>query len=451
MKCLLAMAAVAVAAAATTRAAGAGAETAKPKAYVAVFDFAGDADAGKQVADSTRIRLRRHEEYFVIDRLTIQDCCGAVPADADEKAVRELMTAQLGANVGVCGTLSRTGAAVTLKARCIDLTDPNKPTGWTKTFSDNTERWKGVIAGALVEQIRGEPEWQPPQYGDLPEPASFGEPLNANGGFDQGHRGWDPPDNCASFLVKGPPGRGTVLKIRTDLPNDPWVEYHRKLILGLANPNNPPNLPRDTSYGSVAGLEGVHYSGQFIDAAPGRRYWLVADVMSEGTPKIFVKGYLDWSQRAEGIPEAALVELKLTPEAFAKLPPERQKALIAMDAKRHPERYRRECWRWYMNCGAANARRKADGWIHMAEPFPPRGGLPENVRWLQIQIYPYWPPTDYYFDNVHLYLDPAQKTPLPEEKPRTPNFGRTSDVVEEEYQREHGGKSGASQPAPGSR
>jgi hypothetical protein len=122
-----------------------------------------------------------------------------------------------------------------------------------------------------------------------------------------------------------------------------------------------------------------------------------------------------------------------------------------MDAKRHPERYRRECWRWYMNCGAANARRNADGWIHMAEPFPPRGGLPENVRWLQIQIYPYWPPTDYYFDNVHLYLDPQQKAPLPEEKPRTPNFGRTSDVVEEEYQREHGGESGTSQPAPGSR
>jgi len=66
-----------------------------------------------------------------------------------------------------------------------------------------------------------------------------------------------------------------------------------------------------------------------------------------------------------------------------------------------------------------------------------------------VQIYSYWPPGEYLWDNVHVYADPRQKAPLPEVKPRTPNFGRTSDVVEREYRREHPSTApaSASQPA----
>jgi len=41
-----------------------------------------------------------------------------------------------------------------------------------------------------------------------------------------------------------------------------------------------------------------------------------------------------------------------------------------------------------------------------------------------VQIYAYWPPGPFRFDNVHLYKDPRQKAPLPEVKPRTPNFDK---------------------------
>jgi len=263
----------------------------------------------------------------------------------------------------------------------------------------------------------------PPQYGDEPEPKkeSFGKPINANGDFEQGAKGWQGPDNVASFLEPGPTGRGAVLRIRTDLARDPWLEYYRNLRLGLADANRPPKIATDTSYGSVAGLEGVHFNGDWLAAEPGRRYWLLADVKKPGgTPKVFVKGFINWSARADGLPELSMVERKLTPQAFAALAPEQRRKLIADDANAHPDRYRRESYRWYLNC-----REDGKDWAHHAAPFPPRGGLPKNVQWLQIQVYAYWPPGTYYFDNVHLYKDPAQKDLLPEEPARTQSFDKS--------------------------
>jgi TolB-like protein len=407
------------------------------KVYVAVFDFLckDNPEIGRQVADSVRLRLGRHDELEVIDRLSTQEISGPQGADADKAKIIDMMGNRLGVNVAIYGTAAKNGADVRAEVRCIDLTNPDKPTEWTKTFSDGSERSRGEIARMIVEALTGQAEWKPPEYGDEKVPQKFGAPLNVNGDFEQGWKGWQRPDNCASFLEKGPPGRGTILRIRTDLPNDPWLEYHRKLRLGLASPDNPPKLPRDTGYGSVGGNEGVHYISDLIPATPGQRYWLVADV-NPAAGKIFVKGYFDASADADGLPELSMVERKLTPEAFARMSPEQRKKLIQEDARKYPLRYLRECYRWYINCGNAVVGTDKEGWSHVAAPFPPRGGLPKLVggtrelKWLQIQIYPYWPAQEYRYDNVFLYKDPAQTAPLPEDKPRTPNFGKTSDVIE---------------------
>jgi hypothetical protein len=332
------------------------------------------------------------------------------------------MSDRAGCDVGLVGTVVPNGAGMKATIRCINLSDPNS--GWTKEFSDNTERAKAVVARAVVEAITGEEEWTPPQYGDEEEPKNFGKPLNRNGDFEQGWKFWEAPDNAATFIVNGPAGRGKILRIRTDLQNDPWVAYHRRIRLGQADPTRPPRIPTDTSYASVAGNEGVHYCSEWIKAEPGARYWLVAD--AKGGGKIFVKGFLDWSAKADGLPESSMAALKLTPKRFARLRPEERKRIIAADAKAHPERYRRECYRWYLNCADAK------DWTHLAAPFPPRGGLPANVEWLQIQIYVYWPPKDYYFDEVHLYKDPRQKAPVPEEPARTKNFERSREQTRPE-------------------
>jgi len=391
------------------------------KTYVVVFDFAGDR-YGRKLADSIRLRLRGHAQYEVLDRLTTQEFSGPVPISAPRGKLLTLMKT-LACDVALYGTVRQSGHDVRVEAGCIDLRKADTGGGWTRTFADSTERSRGVIARKVTEALRGQVEWRPPEYGDQREPKKFGKPLNVNGGFEHGHRGWDAPDRVSTFLIRDR-RRGGVLHVRTDLAREPWLAYRRDLRLGRTDPSGAPSIPRDTGYGSVAGLEGVHYRSGWIKATPGKRYWLVADCngLTAGIffPKVFIKGFRNWSAQADWLPETSLVEHGMTAERFAALPPARRKKLIAADARKHPKRYLRECFRWYLACRCKPQRQ----WLHFAAPFPPRGGLPKQVQWLQIQIYSYWPPGDYYWDNVFLYADPSRKAPLPEAPARTPNFDK---------------------------
>jgi hypothetical protein len=392
-----------------------------------VFDFAGDEELGRQLADSVRLRLARHKEYDVVDQLTTQELAATVGADWPREKIVALTTKKFACSVGICGSVRKSGNTTTVDVRCINVGEGKGEGGWSQSFSDGTERARGILAMMIVEAIRGEAEWTPPQYGDESEPKNFGKPLNVNGSFDERAKGWDRPDHVSTFIEEdsagkaGQAAKGDILRVRTDLARDPWLEYTRNIRLGLADPDKPPKIARDTSYDSVAGLEGVHFRGDWIEVKQAQlRYWLTADFKPQTkgmAPKIFVKGYRDCSSDADGLPEASLVEHKLSAADFAHLDADAQKRLIAADAKAHPERYRRECYRWYLAC-----RTDKDGWQHFAAPVPPRGGLPKNVQWLQIQVYSYWPPGEYKYKNVFLYADPAQKGPIDEEPAHTPNF-----------------------------
>jgi len=407
-------------------AADAGKPTPKPR-FVVVFDFtcARPAAYGRQLADSVRTRLGRHKKQFkVIDRLTTAELtptAGVSGRTTDAKII-DLMKNRVGAHVAVFGDVQVLGGTVRAEIRCIDISGP-KPRAQTHVFSDNTERARGVIARQLVEAIRGEKEWAPPAYGDEDEPKTFGKALNLNGNFESDHDGWARPDNVSMKIVPDPrKGRkGKVLRLFTDLDRDKWLKYQKDIRLGRADPAKPPPIGTvDNKYATVAGLEGVHFRGAWIPAKAGQRYWLVADMKGQTAgiffPKIFVKGFADFSAMADAISEVSLNEMKMSPDAFARLPAAKRRALIAADAKKHPDRYRREVFRWYLAC-----RNQENVWKHYAAPVPPRGGLPKNVQFLRIDVYAYWPPGEFLFDDVHLYADPRQKAPLPEEKPRTPS------------------------------
>ncbi|MDP6044641.1 MAG: hypothetical protein QGG25_03455 [Phycisphaerae bacterium] len=387
------------------------------KTYVVVFDMAcKDGDYGKKLSDSIRLRLARHKEFSVVDSLTTRDHAKPTGAQADRSKLISLMKDKLLVTVGIYGTVSVRGKQITADIACINFTNPAKSSDWTETLSDSTQRARGLIARAVVEKLTGQAEWTPPQYGDEDEPKKFGKPLNVNGSFDntgKKHTGWDAPDLAATFLVDGPKGRGKVLKVLTTANRDQWIAYRRKLRMGTIKPTKDHGV---TYKGEpVAALEGVHFRSDWIDARAGQRYWLTADKKGPGA-KIFIKGFLDWSGQASGLPESSLARLGLTPEKFADLPADTQQQMIKADAKAHPERYRRECYRWYLNCGGSG------DWKHHAAPVPPRGGLPGHVRWIQIQVYSYWPPGEYLWDNVHLYKDPRQTAPLPAVNARTKNY-----------------------------
>jgi len=401
-------------------AAGRAPATAGASRCVVVFDFAcKDGKAGQQLADSVRLRLRRHKGYEVVDRLTTQDASGPQGVGAKDGEILKLLNEKFTAKAAIFGTVRVTGGVVRAQVVFLDATKTPKPVRRMKIFSDDTQRARAVISHAIVEALTGRADWKPPEYGDEPEPKKFARPLNRNGAFDGGSKGWDKPDNVSTFLKPGPKGRGKILRVRTDLARDPWLKYRRSLRLGRADPAKPPKIRQDKSYSSVAGLEGVHYRSEFIKAAPGMRYWLLADHKGPGGAKVFVKGFRKTPYALDGLPESSLAQMGITPEQFAAMPAARRKAIIAADARKHPQRYLRECYRWYLNCAASKGK-----WKHFAAPFPPRGGLPKNIEWLQIQIYSYWPAGEYLWDNVHLHADPHQKAPLPEAAPRTPKGGQ---------------------------
>ena len=425
-----------------------GEATSRPpsRRYVVVFDLACREKAayGSQLADSIRTRLRRHKDYTVIDRLTTAELtpAGGVSLKTPDAEIVKLLKERAGAHLAVYGDVQKVGANIRAEVRCVDVSG-SKPAAWTRAFSDETERARGLIAREVVEAITRSAEWRPPEYGDEAEPAKFGKPLNRNGGFEAGRAGWARPDNVSTKLVPDPRAgrKGKVLKIFTDLDREKWLEYQRDLRLGKADPKSPPAIGTVADkYATVAALEGVHYRSEWIDAKGGqgkgtpnakhrvggtRRYWLVADMKGRTGgiffPKIFVKGFADFTALADAISEVSLNELKMTAGEFAKLPADKRKQLIKEDAQQHPDRHRREVYRWYLAC-----RNEQGAWKHYAAAFPPRGGLPGNVRWLRIEVYAYWPPGAFLFDEVHMYRDPRQKAPLPEAKARTPHYRQPS-------------------------
>jgi TolB-like protein len=404
-----------------------GAKPAKAEkiAYLIIFDFACPADEeyGKKLANAIRMRLARHEDLDVMDRLSTGEASPPLPAATDQAAVIKMMNDKLAVTYAAYGTVTKDASGVRLELCMVDVRDPKKPKTSKKEFSDSSQRPEAEISKAAAEAITGQAEWVPPQYGDEEEPKNFGKPLNVNGSFDAGSTGWEKPDNAATFIEKGPPGRGNVLRLETDLDRWPYINYVRDIRMGKASPDHPPKIGKDTSYASLAGMEGVHFKSDWITATPGQRYWLATDYNGGG--KIFVKGFKKTPFALDGMPESALARAGLTAEQFAKLPEAKRKQLIAEASKREPENFLRECFRWYLNLGGS-------GWAHLASGCPPRGGLPADVEVFHLQPYAYWPPGNYYYDNIFLYKDPRQTAPLPEERPKTPNYGKTSDVVERE-------------------
>jgi TolB-like protein len=399
-------------------------------AHVVVLDFvsAGSESIGRELADSVRLHLARRGGCDVIDAPTTREASGPPRASGENAALEPLME-RLAANVALTGTVRVEGRRVMADVRLLDRRDPNRPVTWVRSFSDETQRAKGVIAAAIAEAAAGGKGWRPPAYGDEPEPEHFGPSLNANGDFESTGAGWEGPDCVATFLADGPEGRGKVLRIRTDLKREPYLEYRHRLLLGQADSRNPPAVPSDGTYSSLAGTEGVHYSSDWIRARAGQRYWLTAEVWAKAAgkggsnAKVFVKGFRDVSANPDGLSEQALAQRGLTPQAFAKLPAEQRASLAAEDAKAHPERHRREVYRWSLSCGG-----ESGGWVHAAAPFPPRGGLPGDVEWLRIEIFAAWPAGEYCFDRVHLYADPRQSSPLPEVPARTPGTSRQNET-----------------------
>jgi len=239
--------------------------------------------------------------------------------------------------------------------------------------------------------------------------------LLANGSFEEGRywpRGWEATDGLTTFWIAGGTDGHRCLRICTDVLDAQWKARFDQVRAAVEAATrraggDPQALPEDPVppaperiptqppyYDTVAGLHGVHYRSAYVKIAPGAVYRFCIDARTEavGEPKVFVKGFFD--QRMQ------------TRDGVQTVRRDAYRAPIFLDPCD-------EQWRRYARL------------FHPSRSKSTLDKQPLKAEWLQVQIYAYWQPGDYYFDNARLEIvgmeePPPAATPKREAKPEQP-------------------------------
>jgi hypothetical protein len=217
--------------------------------------------------------------------------------------------------------------------------------------------------------------------------------LIPNGDFEEGDlspKGWQTIDGLSTFWVKDKdPARGKVLKFDTDILQSQAYEWWPKIALGKATAKNAPKkLPTvEPKYDTLAGNDGVWYWSDPVSIEKGKSYWLTLDV--KGPPiLVWLVGYPEKPSTAFGADNGAFQDV--LKEFVTGKPVEKKR-----DFEPFIHKY---VWKGQMAAGGA------DEWktySRRAKPFRPTAVTP-NVKYVRVMIYPFWPPGEYYVDNVRL-------------------------------------------------
>jgi hypothetical protein len=235
------------------------------------------------------------------------------------------------------------------------------------------------------------------------EPAP-GENLVPNGDFEEGDispKGWQSVDNLCAYWVKdSDPKHGKVMKFDTDVYQREAYDWWVKLAKG-ASPLNAPKKtqPVGDKYDTIAGLDGAWFWSDYIPVKKGRAYWFTLDVKGPGIMTWLV-GYKEKGGTAFGSEAKAFQEV--LQEAKTGKPPDRGRNFESIIAK--------YVWRGQMQAGGSGEWKT---YSRRNMPFRPTisAGRPNGVKYIRVLLYPFWPPGDYYVDNVKV-------VELPDDDPR---------------------------------
>jgi hypothetical protein len=197
-----------------------------------------------------------------------------------------------------------------------------------------------------------------------------GRNLVVNGDFetpDGDHpKGWQFPDGLTTFWTEVSGRKGKVVKINTDVLARQFRDREDAIAKAEGEKKKPPPAPKplptqDPKYDTVAGLDGVHFRSDEIPVKPTSSYKLQVDVKVDGkaSPKVWIKAYA-----------------------------KRTSAGVTRD---------RIIWKKSLACDGASTE-----WKTFAMVFPANTKLPKDIEKVRVELYPYWPPATYYFDNVKL-------------------------------------------------
>lgn len=241
---------------------------------------------------------------------------------------------------------------------------------------------------------------QPSPGANLVPNPGFEEP-NARG---DGPKDWQDIDNLVYHWTTDPaaPQRGKVLKIDTRVLQkqayDWWVRLFVKKDATLKDA--PERIPFvGPGWDTIGGLDGGFYWSGFFPIKPGRAYKVFVDYKGPPGTKVFIRGY----EKIEPIFFGDEVKTVQAEFRMARGEP-------MEDAKGRPFRffYRYSYSTWFPVGGGEVGK---DGWqtyTHAQPRHPTNRELTEDVRFLRVMLYPYWPNAEYYFDNVRVVeVDPA--------------------------------------------
>lgn len=220
-----------------------------------------------------------------------------------------------------------------------------------------------------------------------------------NGDFEEGEitpDGWQSIDGLSSFWVEDEdPARGKVLKFDTDILQTQAYPWWKQIAEGVSPKNAPFRLPTvEPKYDTLAGLDGTWFFSDPVPVEKGKAYWLTLDVKGPAM-LLWLVGYPEKPTTRWGA-DAAAFQGYLQKEAGEFKNERGRKAFIHTYV-----------WKGQLACGGS------DQWktySRREKPFRPTKDRP-SVRWVRVMLYPFWPPANYYVDNVKLIeVDPAYDT-----------------------------------------
>ena len=219
---------------------------------------------------------------------------------------------------------------------------------------------------------------------------------------------WQQVDNLVFFWTTDPeaPERGKVIKIDTDVYQRQaygwWIDrFVRGKPLAEAPERAPTSGPK---YDTIGGLDGGWYWSDFIPVKQGGAYKVCVDAKGPSC-YVFVRGYDEILPVSFGDEEPAVQE------QFRKA-----RGDPLADAKGRPIRYRLR-YRYTTKFPVGGS----DQWktyTHTKPRHPNSRQLTQNVRYIRIMLYPFWPADTYWFDNVRVVevaADPEQAKPEADE------------------------------------
>jgi len=359
-----------------------------------VFDFASPADPalGKKLAGAMRLRAARLGKLTLVDAFSTADALaeGESPTLASPpEAIARLLKKCFGAQLGLWGRVARAAdGSYTIEAAGLDLRPGAARPMWRKTCTAEKPQLVNARCDEILADLTGLEKTSRPKEAD-PEAAARAKVrrknLVANGNFEargEQPRGWEKVNGLTMFLRNEGGAHGRVLHMDTDVYEAEYSRWIQKFKAGAPPAEAPKKTPTTgPKYNTVGGNYGVHNYSDPIPVTPGKTYRLEVDYRCRSGdfffPKLFFRGWADVAGDDRIVYDGYL-------------------SLRSME----------RTGQWKHNCRLFTVPRPEE-----------IGG--RRIKHVRLMIYAYWPPGDYYFDNVALYevVTGPDGTPVLEDAP----------------------------------